>query len=102
MMGGVREPRKGNELRDEVERFDDARRSAVDLRELYANPGIEPSAKLAITHQIAKRLDLSEMAVKVLEVLINNRRINDLAPIVEALAIMVTQPLGIVVAEVRT
>jgi F-type H+-transporting ATPase subunit delta len=102
IMDVVRSPQKASDLRHELARFDQARKSASDLQELYANPGIEPSSKLAVTSQIAKRLGLSEMAVKVLEVLINNRRMNDLGSIVEALATMVNEALDIVVAEVRT
>ncbi|SRR5258708_6583283 len=102
IMDVVRSPQKANDLRRELEQFDAARKSAVDLQELYANPGIEPTAKLAVTSQIAKRLGLSEMAVKVLEVLINNRRMNDLGVIIEALATMVNEALNVVVAQVRT
>jgi F-type H+-transporting ATPase subunit delta len=102
IMDVVGDPRGANELRHELERFDEARQSADDLQQLYANPGIETSAKLAVTHQIAKRLGLSEMAVKILEVLLTNRRINDLGAIAEALATMANEALGVVVAEVRT
>jgi F-type H+-transporting ATPase subunit delta len=102
IMGVVQSPKKASDLRHELVRFDEARKSAADLQELYANPGIESPAKLAVTSQIAKRLGLSDMAIKVLEVLINNRRMNDLGAIIEALATMVNEALEIVVAEVRT
>jgi F-type H+-transporting ATPase subunit delta len=88
-------------LRDELARFEETRASAADLGALYANPGIDVGAKLDITRTIAKRLGLSEMAVKLLEILIRNYRINDLASIVDAVSQMIRQQTGTVLAEVR-
>src|SRR5205823_6932764 len=70
----------------ELRRFEDARKSANDLRELFANPGIDGGTKTSVARTIAQKLGLSDMAVKVLEVLIRNHRINDLGAINEALA----------------
>lgn len=95
-------PEKANELRKELVTFEHALAASSELRELYANPGIEPSVKMQITSKIADRLGLSAMAVKVLEVLLRNHRLNDLAAINEAVASMVNQALGVVVADVRS
>jgi F-type H+-transporting ATPase subunit delta len=95
-------PEKANALREELARFDQARKASSELQELYANPGIENAAKISVTHAIAKRLQLSDMAVKVLEVLMRNHRINDLETIVEALAEMIRQATETVAAQVRT
>ena len=95
-------PQKANNIRAELARFDQARRDASDLRDLYANPGIDLDAKFKITHTIATHLGLSEMTGKVLEVLIRNHRVNDLEAIIGALAEYVNEALGIAVAEVRT
>ena len=95
-------PQKANELRRELERFDAALSSAPDLHELYANPGIETDAKIAVTRKIADRLQLSELTVKVLDVLIRNHRVNDVRAIAAAVAAYVNQELDIVVADVRT
>jgi len=95
-------PQKANEIRRELERFEEARSSAADLQELYANPGIETDTKIAVTRKIADRLRLSELTVKVLEVLIRNHRINDAGAIAAAVAAYVNQELDIVVADVRT
>lgn len=102
IMDVMRSPAKAGEVRNELRAFEQARAQAPDLQELYANPGIEPQAKAKITEAIAKRLGLSEMAVKILNVLIQNHRINDLGAIVEALSTMVNEALDIVVADVRS
>ncbi len=101
IMDVVGSPEKANALRHELTRFNELRKSSNDLQELYANPGIEHEAKLKVTQTIAKRLDLSDMTVKVLGVLIRNHRMNDLDSIVEALAEMIRQATDTVAAEVR-
>ena len=95
-------PQKAAELRTELQRFADARRGSRDLNDLYANPGIDLTAKLQITTTIAKKLGLSDLAVKVLEVLIRNHRINDIDGILDALAAYVNQQLDIAVADVTS
>ncbi len=102
IMDVTRSPEKANIIRDELTRFEQVRKGAVDLQELFANPGIEHDAKFKVTHAIAKRLGLSDMTVKVLEVLIRNHRVNDLDAIVEGLAEMVRQATETVAAEVRS
>lgn len=95
-------PAAANDLRRELEQFDAQRRKATDLQELYANPGIENDVKLKVTEQIASRSGLSALAVKVLDVLTRNHRINDLGAINDALAAYVNEALQIAVADVRT
>ena len=92
---------KANTVRVELAKFEQARKGATDLQEMYANPGIGLDSKLKVTHTIASRLGLGQMAGKVLEVLIQNRRMNDLGAIVDALAHYVNQELDIAVAEVK-
>ena len=88
-------------LLDELRRFEQARKSAPELHEVFANPGIDAGTKTNVARTIAQRLGLSDMAVKVLDVLIRNHRINDLGAITEALAELVRQETGTVAAEVR-
>ncbi|HEV7921404.1 MAG TPA: ATP synthase F1 subunit delta [Thermoanaerobaculia bacterium] len=95
-------PQKANDLRKELEVFEQARRSAADLQHMYKDPGIALDVKLAVTQKIAARLGLTPLTIKVLEVLIRNHRINDTAAIAAAVAAYVNQELGIVVADVRT
>jgi len=102
IMDVVQSPEKANALRFELARFDDVRKSSTDLQELYANPGIEHDQKLKITQTVAKRLGLSDMAVKILDVMTRNQRMNDLDAIVDALATMVREALNTVAVEVRS
>ena len=95
-------PEKANALRYELARFDTVRKASADLQELFANPGIEHDSKMKVTQTISTRLGLSDMAVKVLEVLIRNHRVNNLDSIVEALAEMVRQATNTVAADVRS
>src|SRR5258706_11078018 len=91
IMDIVGTPAAAQGLREELTRFAAARRGALDLQALYANPGIEHDVKMKVTRAIAAKLSLSELAVKVLEVLIRNHRINDLDDIVEAVATYIRQ-----------
>lgn len=93
---------KAQELRNELDRFEAARASAADLQELYANPGIDLDSKIKVTTAIAAKLGLADLTRKVLEVLIRNGRINDLAAVSEAVTALVNEELGVAIAEVRT
>lgn len=102
IMDAAGSAQRANTVRAELEKFDAARVSASDLREMYANPGIDTESKFKVTHAIASRLGLSELTGKVLEVLIRNHRINDLTAVVDGLASMVNAQLNVTVAEVRS
>jgi F-type H+-transporting ATPase subunit delta len=102
VMDVVQSPEKVNAIRHELERFEQVRKSSPELQELYANPGIEHEAKVKVTAALAKRLALSDMALKILGVLIGNHRMNDLESIVEAIAEMVREATNTVAAEVRS
>ncbi|MDQ6802254.1 MAG: ATP synthase F1 subunit delta [Acidobacteriota bacterium] len=93
---------KATALRSELTRFDEARKSSPELQELYANPGIEFAHKAKVTQTMAQRLGLSEMAVKVLDVLTRNRRMNGLTSVIEALAEMIRTATDTVAADVRS
>jgi F-type H+-transporting ATPase subunit delta len=95
-------PQKASELRVELARFEKIWSAAPDLGAMYANPAIDFEAKRNVTRTIAKRVVLSEMAIKVLEVLIRNHRINHLDSVIEALAAMIRQATEAVAADVRT
>jgi F-type H+-transporting ATPase subunit delta len=95
-------PQRANTIRAELEKFEQARVGSQDLQLLYSNPGIDLDAKFKITHAIASKLGLSDLTGKVLEILIRNHRINDLAAIADALATMVNEELNVAIAEVRT
>ena len=82
--------------------FEQVRKSSKDLQDMYANPGIDFDSKNKVTAAIAQRLALSELAIRLLDVLIRNRRINDLGDIVAGLATMIREATGTVAAEVRS
>jgi F-type H+-transporting ATPase subunit delta len=102
IMDVAQSPEKAAVLRDEMTQFEQIRKSAKDLQEMYANPGIDFDSKNKVTGVIAKRLGLSDLAVRLLDVLIRNRRINDLGDIIAGLATMIREATGTVAAEVRS
>jgi F-type H+-transporting ATPase subunit delta len=95
-------PEKANALRGELMLFESAVRNAPDLRVLYANPGIDQQMKLDITKSLASRMKLSELATRAAEVLVRFNRMNDVGPILEALAAYVNEALGIARVQVRS
>ena len=102
MMDAAGSPQKASELRGELMSFAAALGASAELRELYANPAVDQTTKLAITGQLAKKMKASELATRSLEVLVRNHRINDIDAIVNALATYVNAALGVAVAEVRS
>ena len=95
-------PEKANALRGELMSFEAALRTSQELRELYANPGISVDTKKSITERLASKMKLSELGKRVVDVLVHNNRVNDLAAINEALTASVNDALGVAVAQVRT
>jgi F-type H+-transporting ATPase subunit delta len=102
IMDVAQSPEKAIALRDELTTFEQVRKSSADLQAMYANPGIEPDVKNKVTAAIAQRLEMSDLAVRLLDVLIRNRRINDLKDIVAGLATMIREATGTVAADVRS
>jgi len=101
MMEVAQSPAKAAVLRDELTQFEQVRAGARDLQEMYANPGIDFDSKSKVTGAIATRLGMSDLSVRLLDVLIRNRRINVLADIVAGLATMIREATGTVAADVR-
>ncbi|HET8775012.1 MAG TPA: ATP synthase F1 subunit delta [Thermoanaerobaculia bacterium] len=102
IMDAAGSPAKANELRGELMRFADALGKSSDLRDFYANPGIDEQAKISVTQTLARKMKASELAGRTLEVLVRHHRINDIDAIVAALAAYVNKALGVAVAEVRS
>lgn len=94
-------PEKAAVLRDELAVFAKAVGTSQELRDLYANPTDE-EARLGVTRQLAAKMQLTELAVRTLEVLVRNHRINDIDAIVAALSAYVNAALGVAVAHVRS
>jgi F-type H+-transporting ATPase subunit delta len=102
IMDAAGSPQKANEIRGELMRLEAALRTSTELRELYANPGIDEATKLGVTQRLTSRMKFSELAAKTAEVLVRFHRINDIGAILAALAAYVNQQLGVAVAEVRS
>jgi F-type H+-transporting ATPase subunit delta len=94
-------PERARQVLAELERFDEARRSSQPLRDAMENPAVALEQRLGITGEIARRLELGDLTIRVLEVLVRNRRINQLGAVVDALRMMIHDAAGISVAKVR-
>ncbi|HVT45116.1 MAG TPA: ATP synthase F1 subunit delta [Thermoanaerobaculia bacterium] len=95
-------PDQAKTLHAEVERFEKARHSSAELIDLFDSPAIDLKKKAAIIETIAKRLELSDIARRLLQVLAQNDRINSLPIILLVWNEMINAALGVVVARVRT
>ena len=100
-MDAAGSPQKANELRGELIQFAKALRSSPELRDLYANP-VDEATKLTITNQLAKKMKMSDLGIRTLEVLVKHNRINDIDAINDALKAYVNAALGVAVATVRS
>lgn len=94
-------PAEARKVYDELARFENVRRDSRELIDLFEHPGIEPAAKSSIIQAIGKKMRLSQMGLRVLEVLARNHRINQLGAILEAWREMINRAEGMTVAEVR-
>ena len=68
----------------ELARFEAARASSEELSTLFENPGVDTKVKKSITAAIGAKLAISELGLRVLDVFVNNDRINDLGAILDA------------------
>ena len=102
IMEVAKSPQDAQTVQRDLARFDDARRSSPELIALLDNPGVTAEAKNEIVGKIAARLNASEMTRRVLGVLIQNHRVNDLGAIAEALRAMINESLNVAVAKVRS
>lgn len=95
-------PQAANAVRGEMLGFEAALRTSEELRALYANPGVSADEKLNVTRALAKKLKVSDLAMRFLEVLVRSHRINDLGPILQAVHAYVNAEMGVAVAQVRS
>jgi F-type H+-transporting ATPase subunit delta len=101
IMDVAKTPQAAAAVRDELARFEEARKTSQDLHDVYANPGIDAESKRKITSAIAQKLSIGDLSSRLLGILIQNRRINDLGSIVEALSAMIREATGTLAADVR-
>jgi F0F1-type ATP synthase delta subunit len=65
-------------MHGELLAFERARASNTKLSSLYENPGVSSDQKLRVTQEIAARLDIDPLGLRLLETLVHHHRINDL------------------------
>lgn len=99
LTGSAEEARR---IHDQLQAFEQVRRGNEQLAGTYENPGVEAGQKLAITREIATRLSIAPLGLRLLETLVRHHRINDLGAILDAFKAMINSALGIEVAEVRS
>ncbi|MCA1732175.1 MAG: ATP synthase F1 subunit delta [Acidobacteria bacterium] len=99
LAGSAEESRR---MHSELLAFERARASNAQLANLYENPGVSSEQKLRVTREIAGRLGIDALSVRLLETLVHHHRVNDLEAVLEAWKAMINAALGIEVAEVRS
>ncbi|MGH9458019.1 MAG: ATP synthase F1 subunit delta [Thermoanaerobaculia bacterium] len=102
MMDLAGDARRAKAVHGELARFEEARRGSAELRDLFENPGFETEVKIRVARDIAGRLGVSDLGMRLIDVLVRHNRINDTGAVLEAWAEMINAALGIAVAEVRT
>jgi F-type H+-transporting ATPase subunit delta len=95
-------PQAANAVRGDLMRFESALRTSPELRSVYASPAFDMNAKITLTQQLARKMKLSDLSIRMAEVLVRGNRMNDLSAILAAVSVYVNQALGVAVAEVRT
>ncbi len=102
LMDIVTVPAEKEKIFDDLARFEALRVSSGELSEVLANPAVDLGRKSAIVDAIARRLGLSTMAVRVIAVLAQNRRVNQLGDVLAAWREMLNASAGVTVAEVSS
>lgn len=82
--------------------FEAARKGSSDLSQLFSNPAVDADRKEKIVTQIASRLELEPLTVKILNVLVRNNRINQLESVIFAFRHAMNQSTGTQIAKVRS
>lgn len=93
---------KAAALHEELSRFAELLAGSEELQTVFENPGVETAGKARVAAAIATKLGISELGRRILDVLLGNDRINDVADVLEALGDMINSATNTVVAEVRS
>jgi F-type H+-transporting ATPase subunit delta len=101
MMDLAGTPQQADALERELRQFETARAGAPDLASLFENPGVAVEAKLRVVGAMAKRLGISDLGIRLLDVLLRHHRLNSLGAVLEAWREMINAALDIAVADVR-
>lgn len=93
---------KAAALHAELSSFAELLAGSDELHAVFDNPGVESAGKARVVSAIATKLGISELGQRILDVLLGNDRINDVADVLEALEDMINSATNTVVAEVRS
>lgn len=94
-------PEQARKVNEELESFEKVRAGSRQLTELFEHPGIDFQTKRSVINAVGKKLNVSDIGLRVLEVLARNHRINQLAAILEAWKELINRVQGVAVAQVR-
>lgn len=89
-------------LHGELKALEGARAGSGEIQKLFENPGVDVESKLRVARELSRRLSISDLGVRLVEVLVRHHRMNDLGAVLEAWKEMINAALGVAVAEVRT
>ncbi len=101
MMDLAGTPQQAAALETELRRFEAARASSPELASLFENPGVDVEAKLRVVREMARRIGVSDLGGRFLEVLLHHHRLNSLGAVLDGWREMINEALDITVAEVR-
>lgn len=101
MMDLAGTPQQADAVEKELRGFEKARSASPDLVTLIENPGIDAEAKLRVVRELARRVGVSDLGVRFLEVLLRHHRLNSLGAMLDAWRELINRALDVTVAEVR-
>jgi F-type H+-transporting ATPase subunit delta len=99
---GKTSPADPQKIVDELRSFEEVLRQSAELRIVLATPAVPVSRKRAVVSGIAGRLGSSQITRNFLFVLVDHRRLESLADIINQFEIELDQRLGYLRAEVAS
>lgn len=82
--------------------FQKAMEEVPSLGVAVSNPGVPPETKRAVVREIAEKIGVSDLALRLLDLLVQNYRLTGLPDIVEAVDELVRRQAGVVTAQVTS
>lgn len=101
MMDLAGTPQQADALEKELRKFEAARSASAELANLIENPGVDAEGKLRVVRELARRIGVSDLGGRLLEVLLRHHRLNSLGAVLDAWRELINQALDVTVAEVR-
>ncbi|HEY0592681.1 MAG TPA: ATP synthase F1 subunit delta [Thermoanaerobaculia bacterium] len=101
MMDLAGTPQQADVLERELRAFEAARASSPELVALIDNPGVEIEGKHRVVRELARRVGISDLGGRFLEVLLRHHRLNSLGAVLDAWRELINEALDVTVADVR-